>query len=736
MTSDQHLATPLRSALEAYDPEGTEAALQSIRDQLGRGDVRGVSKCLEALNDFTRFEDTVALGQQAYGVAPSLKIAHQLSQALIEQHRITEALVMLDGHVQEAKDSDAPDSLHELRGKRGRAYKQLYIDARPNSHEPRLADYDNALGAYELGYERDVAKIVPSETNSLIWHAVNAAALRDHHSRRAPDSQRATLRSELDALRGRVIELCDQLLRDAPDDAWVLTSAIEVRVRIESRYDEAASLTQQLLALKDVSPFILRALLRQLRQLWEIDDTHPVFDTVMAPLQRKLAEIDPVPRRISAAGMEKIWGDDNYLDLSVLDQIAERASGIARVERPRVGEPIAIGTAFLVAPKYMLTCHHVVEREQQGELQVHFSTHNDGKGRTVRVVKFWEFDRYDRNNQRYLDVALLELEEAIEDDAAILTIDDRHAPTEDKLGRAYIIGHPQGMNTTQVSLHGSKLLTFNELVLQYHTPSSPGSSGSPVFDEHWNVVGVHTRGHDTLTHAKTGEEFACNQAVRIHRVIDKVQARTTIRRPRLRLDALSSDESEITEQAPREDSFVVSSPRIEIVENTRQATWWRIDEHGNRIAGHEEMRELESLAPLDLKDHFWFTFALELSDPLKMHYQPKGSTGWQHTQGFGDSIVNRIDPRRGDPFILELKGTAIRSPTKLKVSGWYQLEGQTFRFGEGKLGEDILVEIPNQVSCHNALQVFNFTMKARDENNKPYEYDPRFFMAPKKGSCG
>ena len=52
--------------------------------------------------------------------------------------------------------------------------------------------------------------------------------------------------------------------------------------------------------------------------------------------------------------------------------------------------------------------------------------------------------------------------------------------------RAYIIGHPRGLSTPQFSLQDNVLLDHDDRFLHYRSPTEPGSSGSPVFNDSGN----------------------------------------------------------------------------------------------------------------------------------------------------------------------------------------------------------------------------------------------------------
>jgi V8-like Glu-specific endopeptidase len=59
--------------------------------------------------------------------------------------------------------------------------------------------------------------------------------------------------------------------------------------------------------------------------------------------------------------------------------------------------------------------------------------------------------------------------------------------------RLYVIGHPKG-GPLQFSMQDNLLLDSENPRLHYRTPTEGGSSGSPVFNQQWELVALHHAG--------------------------------------------------------------------------------------------------------------------------------------------------------------------------------------------------------------------------------------------------
>src|SRR5204862_249025 len=69
---------------------------------------------------------------------------------------------------------------------------------------------------------------------------------------------------------------------------------------------------------------------------------------------------------------------------------------------------------------------------------------------------------------------------------------------------------------------------YDERVLHYRSPTEPGSSGSPVFDNKWRLIGLHHSGATRMPQLNNaGGTYAANEGI----TIDAIRARLATRPP-------------------------------------------------------------------------------------------------------------------------------------------------------------------------------------------------------------
>jgi hypothetical protein len=102
----------------------------------------------------------------------------------------------------------------------------------------------------------------------------------------------------------------------------------------------------------------------------------------------------------------------------------------------------------------------------------------------------------------------------------------RGLPLVEKKAKAYVVGHPLGSGL-QISLHDSVLLDIDEAkrLVHYRTPTDPGSSGSPVFNSKWQVIGLHHGGSDETPRLHGSGSYEANEAISLLSIRNHLEAR-------------------------------------------------------------------------------------------------------------------------------------------------------------------------------------------------------------------
>jgi hypothetical protein len=95
----------------------------------------------------------------------------------------------------------------------------------------------------------------------------------------------------------------------------------------------------------------------------------------------------------------------------------------------------------------------------------------------------------------------------------------KRLPMVDGVQKVYVIGHPGG-RTLSVSLNDNLLLDWDDTKIHYRAPTEGGSSGSPVFNQQWQLIGIHHAGSLTMPRLK-GQPgtYAANEGIWIQRII-------------------------------------------------------------------------------------------------------------------------------------------------------------------------------------------------------------------------
>jgi len=489
-----------------------------------------VGQVLLVLRQSRRYDELelVADAALAHGLdAPTVR--RHYAQALVEGGNLAIALRLYTGL---AADETAPRNERvEARGGIGRCYKEMFLAC--TEPERRRLFLNRSLEMYLGAYMED--------TETYTWHGINAVALL---ARAARDGIQPPPGSPQPAA------LAHDILRtvdSAPvPNPWTDATACEAAIAL-GRYDEAVERAERFIE-KNPEGFTLAAVLRQLLTVWQLDTTTSPGDDLLPVLRSAVLTDDGGQVTVASSDLraarfadevddgrlERILGVDRYLSLTWYRTGLKRCRAVARIQ---TADDHGIGTAFLVAgpdlhpalpPLVVITNGHVVPEDlDPGHAHVAFHGLDDDPGRQARfrVVRQWW---YQPSADRGLDTTILELDGYPADVAPTPLAKGLPAkPLQHR--RAYVIGHPGGSAQPQFSLQDNILIDYDHRVLRYRSPTEGGSSGSPVFDDEWRLIGLHHAGGIRMPALnRAGGTYAANEGI----TIDAIRGGLADRPPR------------------------------------------------------------------------------------------------------------------------------------------------------------------------------------------------------------
>jgi endonuclease G len=219
-------------------------------------------------------------------------------------------------------------------------------------------------------------------------------------------------------------------------------------------------------------------LTEQMRQTAEAIDRTDAPETTMPPM----------------VGPEAIIGNTlDFLGVSFLSRGRKAADAVARIIF-RNGTPQ--GSGFLVAPGVLLTNQHVIANARAaGGMVAQFDYEADDVGQERETTEF-DFDTqlFVSDPQQRLDYALVALGRRVKGPRTLETLPFlplSASGNKHMLGEvANIVQHPKG-RLKELVLRENRLVSRLDAVLHYIADTEKGSSGSPVFNNDWQVIALH-----------------------------------------------------------------------------------------------------------------------------------------------------------------------------------------------------------------------------------------------------
>lgn len=197
----------------------------------------------------------------------------------------------------------------------------------------------------------------------------------------------------------------------------------------------------------------------------------------------------------------------------------EAVSGLADFQHPSflkkgweksrtVGLIPGFGTAFLISRSIIMTNWHVLRRKEWAQGQnIAFEVELGDDGLPMTPVRHALRPDTLFHSDEELDFCVVAVDGTPGDTRSFVNIRRSGGVKSDS--RANIIQHPAG-GLKQIAIRENGIKYFDEKIIQYWTDTEHGSSGSPVFDDSWTIIGLHYQ-HDAAPDA-LGKDVYFNEA--------------------------------------------------------------------------------------------------------------------------------------------------------------------------------------------------------------------------------
>lgn len=235
----------------------------------------------------------------------------------------------------------------------------------------------------------------------------------------------------------------------------------------------------------------------------------------------RLSTIDPH----DGLALERLIGASDLMPLAYLEAGLNCAKPVCRVEvHDRRGSVVGYGTGFLVAPSLMLTNNHVLHDAQAALYSLaQFDYENDLMMRPRPTRNF----RLEPERLFITDEAL---------DFSLVAVAPVAAEGVKLEGYGYtrliagsgkallgecvsIIQHPNGAPKA-VAIRANQVTDVFDEFIHYSTDTEPGSSGSPVLSDGWEVVALHHAG----VPGPGGRGYVANEGIRVSSIMAHLAA--------------------------------------------------------------------------------------------------------------------------------------------------------------------------------------------------------------------
>ncbi len=201
--------------------------------------------------------------------------------------------------------------------------------------------------------------------------------------------------------------------------------------------------------------------------------------------------------------LEKIIGEDTLRPIAMLEQALLTAAAVVHISGPQ-----GLGTGFMAGPNLLMTNNHVLASRENADAAAFtffYELGIDNKVRPVVQVRARKEGQFYANAG--LDYSIVQIE-STPNAAKPLPLKAIKVARD---ARVAIIQHPAGLYK-KISFQNNFVQYADSRVVQYTTSTLPGSSGSPVLNDDFEVVAIHHAGGN-LVEPATWRRYLRNEGM-------------------------------------------------------------------------------------------------------------------------------------------------------------------------------------------------------------------------------
>jgi endonuclease G, mitochondrial len=228
---------------------------------------------------------------------------------------------------------------------------------------------------------------------------------------------------------------------------------------------------------------------------------HPLAQIAMTEERiAKTDRIEPIPAAdLRQLVQERILGQNDLMPVSYLEYALRVSQSVGRVIiRSNSQRVIGYGTGSMISPRLLITNNHVLETisaSRSSAIEFNYQSDLSGQMRSSEVYEL-DPDTFFVTDPE-LDYTIVAVKDGSRDRLQLASFGwNRLIEEQGKviLGEyVNIIQHPSG-EPKQLALRENQVVDLLDNFLHYLTDTAPGSSGSPVFNDQWELVALHHSG--------------------------------------------------------------------------------------------------------------------------------------------------------------------------------------------------------------------------------------------------